>query len=157
MPPGTPRRPRRRAHHSNESTQTDFGVRRSSGSAHIWTAALGADVGGDRSLGGPRMEKRIALTFKDLREHLKAIEAAIDDVDPPMSRAELDATEVVIRVEADGELYVGGLYDVEMDAGCGEVKMLVLDGADDVVARTLDSGYCECGKRLDEEHSHVEL
>lgn len=41
--------------------------------------------------------------------------------------AELDMV-VVLRVEDDdGELYTGGLYDVEIDAGCTDDDALVLD------------------------------
>lgn len=69
-------------------------------------------------------EPRCEMTLRDLLRRVQE-EAARPGVDLDMP--------VVLRVEDDDGHHAGGLYDVEVDAGCGDEDALILDGAQDVV------------------------
>lgn len=72
------------------------------------------------------MSKRKAMTWRQLMWRLRR-EAN------KCSASVFDMT-VCIRVEdEDGEHHVGGLYDIGVDAGCGDVEMLILDAAPDAI------------------------
>lgn len=70
-------------------------------------------------------QQRRTMTFRDLMRWLNNESARRDDRDLDMV--------VTLRIEDDeGMLHVGALYDVEVDAGCGDDDQLVLDAAQDV-------------------------
>ncbi len=71
----------------------------------------------------------VTKTVGWLRDMLSTIEAAAEDVDPPMTADEINSMPVVIRVfDDEGELHVGGLSSAEIVEDHSDRLALVIDG-----------------------------
>lgn len=68
------------------------------------------------------------LTYRELLLWLERRAEKLEDGDLDM--------EVIVRVQDDdGQTMVGGLFAVDVDAGCTEIDSLVLDGSTEAESR----------------------
>lgn len=70
------------------------------------------------------------MTVKELIERVNLLRMSVEDGEiPDCTLAEFENLEVLVRVELDdGTNAVGALFDVDIDAGCTDIEVLILDG-----------------------------
>jgi hypothetical protein len=79
------------------------------------------------------------VKFGDLVDHLLCIRASVIDGEiEGCTEAELNAMDVVVRVQdRDGDTHLGNLSGVDVDAGCTDVEVLMLDATQEPQEATL--------------------